>query len=808
MKKFIIILIITLTGTIAAFSQELHLAVKDKPLNDVLRGLSVEISFDDNALSKYKVSVNKTFKSPQAALDFLLKDKPFRFENMNGVYVITTYIEKKEPPLVVEAKKYYTFSGMIKDAENGENLPYAYITTPEGIISTDEAGFFSFKTERKGRLRVQAQYLGYQVQDTIVSPGLNEIGLQPIIYTMDEVIVSPSPATMFMQSGNNAGEIRINHQVAKYLPGSIDNTVFNLMRMMPGVRASGEPSEDMIVWGSNMGESKITYDGYTLFGIKNYNDHTGSINPYMVKDIRIMKGGYGSNQGERIGAITEITGIDGDFSSPSVKASISNYTMNLFASVPLTKKLNISAAYRQTFYNLYNNENVDFSNNGNSPLNISNVYIKPDYHFNDANVKLSGKAFQDDSYYISLYGANDRFKYSVKQPEEYDLNASEKNRQYGGGASYKRVWENGSSTKIMVTFSRLTSLLDNLSIVGNKKPTTEDVSHLDNEVQEYSIKLNHDFSIGTRNKIQIGGEWQQYRVSLNDLCGELEKPTVYITDNILLGKLSLNAGVRVDMPLDKKVHVQPRLSGRYKISEELTATASWGLYNQFLTRTAYEYDESGVQTVWSMADSTFTKAMHTTAGIAYSKNGFLVSLEGYYKKTKNGQYFLDNTVYKIDNTILGADLYAKKQIKNHTLYGSYSINNLRKPQNELSHEIKVGGIGAFDPFYFSLSYVYGTGFAYISTGGHGHGQGNEEGQHGSEHEHTDSSDESYSRFDIGVTYRKQIKRIKLQAGVSLLNVFDTKNIKYNYRVSGQNTATNIFTKATPFTPTVFFEIIF
>lgn len=169
---------------------------------------------------------------------------------------------------------------------------------------------------------------------------------------------------------------------------------------------------------------------------------------------------------------------------------------------------------------------------------------------------------------------------------------------------------------------------------------------------------------------------------------------------------------------------------------------------------------------------------------------------------------MDNTVYKIDNTILGADLFAKKLIRNHTLYGSYSINRLSKPQNELSHEIKVGGIGAFDPFYFSLSYVYGTGFSYISTGGHGHGQGNEEGQHGSEHEHTDYSDEPYSRFDIGATYRAQIKKVRLQAGVSLLNVFGTKNIKYNYQISGQNTATNIFTKATPFTPTVFLEIIF
>ena len=167
---------------------------------------------------------------------------------------------------------------------------------------------------------------------------------------------------------------------------------------------------------------------------------------------------------------------------------------------------------------------------------------------------------------------------------------------------------------------------DNLTIVGNRKPQLSDISHLDNDVQEFSVKLNHDFYIGSRNKIQVGGEWQQYRVSLNELCGELDKPTFYVNDNILLGKLSLNAGLRVDLPLNKKAYLQPRFSGRYKISELFTATASWGIYNQFLTRTAYRYDESGLQTVWSMADSTFTKAMHTTAGLAYNKDGLLISI--------------------------------------------------------------------------------------------------------------------------------------------------------------------------------------
>lgn len=798
-------------NTFTALSQELYLVIYDKPLNEVLRELPIEISFDDNALAKYRISINKKFNSAQSALHFLLKGKPFHIERVNSVFVITLNTDEEEIRLQKsEMKKYYTFSGIIKDAESDERLPYAYMTTSEGMTSTDENGFFSFKTETNANLPIQIKHLGYEVQDTILVSGFNEIRLRSKVYLMNEVTVNPSQETMLIQSGNNSGEIRINHQVAKYIPGNIDNSVFNLIRMMPGIRASGEPAEDLIVWGCSSGESEITYDGFTLFGIKNYNDHIGSVNPYMVKDIRILKGGYGSNKGERIGAVTEITGIDGNFKSPAVKAGISNYTINLFTSTPLTKNLNVSAAYRQTFYNLYDNKTTDLSNNGNNLQNLSNIYIEPKYKFRDINFKLSGKAFEKDSYYISLYGAYDHFKFSVKQPGEYDINAAEKNRQYGGAASFKHIWANGSNTKLTADFSRFTSLLDNLMIVGNKKPTHDDISHLDNIVQKFSVKLRHDFDIGNRNKIQIGGDWLQYRVCLNEVCRQSDIPAIYVSDNILLGKLSLDVGIRTDIPIKKKAYIQPRLSGKYKISEKFTATASWGLYNQFLTRTAYQYGESLFQTIWSMADSTFTKAMHTTGSIAYNRNGLLISLESYFKKTKNGQYFLDNAVYNTDNTIWGADLYIKKHIDRHAVYGSYSINNLSKPQNELSHEIKMGGIGLFNPFSFSISYVYGIGFSYISTGGHGHGYGHseEEKNHGPEHKHSDSSDEPYSRFDIGATYKIQIKKIILQAGMSVLNVFNTNNIKYNYLISGQNNTTNIFTKATSFTPTLFIEIIF
>src|SRR4030043_2406575 len=88
--------------------------------------------------------------------------------------------------------------------------------------------------------------------------------------------------------------------------------------------------------------------------MKNFNDNISAVNPYMAKDIKVLKGGYGAEYGEKVGCIVDITGIDGNRLSPSVQLCINNMTLNGLASVPFRKKSSLVMAYRQTYYNLYN----------------------------------------------------------------------------------------------------------------------------------------------------------------------------------------------------------------------------------------------------------------------------------------------------------------------------------------------------------------------------------------------------------------------------------------------------------------------
>ena len=83
-----------------------------------------------------------------------------------------------------------------------------------------------------------------------------------------------------------------------------------------------------------------------------------------------------------------------------------------------------------------------------------------------------------------------------------------------------------------------------------------------------------------------------------------------------------------------------------------------------------------------------------------------------------------------------------------------------------------------------------------------------EQEHGNTYQHSDISSEPYNRLDISLVYQLQLKKIKIQAGASVLNVLNTNNVRYSYRLSDQDNVFNVYAKATPLTPIVFFEIIF
>ncbi len=57
-------------------------------LLDLKESYGIQFAFDNDMLSKYAVSVNRTFQSEEEALSYLLKDLPFELEKSGDVFLI------------------------------------------------------------------------------------------------------------------------------------------------------------------------------------------------------------------------------------------------------------------------------------------------------------------------------------------------------------------------------------------------------------------------------------------------------------------------------------------------------------------------------------------------------------------------------------------------------------------------------------------------------------------------------------------------------------------------------------------------
>ncbi len=832
MKKILNIIVILTFLALQVSAQEIRINVNNRHLNKVLVDLrdayKINLSFNDKELSKYSVSLQQNFSSPDEAFKALTKDLPVTFEKSNDVYLFYTKREVKTTSI-----KKFRISGKIIDEKTRENLPFTNILINGKGTTTDNFGNFSYETKTDSIFHLKVLYLGYHQLDTVLPAGANYIiELKAMTTDLKEVVIEGSPVVFSEQTGTKAGLMRINHKIARFIPGNGDNSVFNLLRLQPGVLAAGEQSNQMIVWGSYEGQSQISFDEITLFGLKNYNENISNVNPYMAKDIRINKGGYDATLGERVGGIIDITGIDGNKKKPALDLSINNTTLNIKAETPIGKHLSVVGAFRQSYFNMYDAQDMSSTQSSMSHMEGNNILVKPDYTFRDANFKLSGQANNGDYYALSTLWGQDRFYYNVKEEIDepyYKASISqeleEKKNRYGGSILYNKVWKDIGSGQIKLSYSQWqseTKDVQNSSEInmGMDNDMHNENKSINNDMSEFKAILSNKLSVLPNQELEFALAYIQNiafleEISLtNDDFNSLktgDQIMSYIQNKYLLNKyLNINLGLRNDYALNlNENYLQPRISLAVKPTSNIQFNLSWGIYNQFVSLVSDVDENNNYRYLWMISDNdkvSVLTAQHYVFGGVYHKNGFSLSIESFYKQTNGITRILTSSTsrqtYTGKSKAMGLDFFIKQEYKGHSAWISYSLsqvsewfpyfeNELYRPAvHDQRHELKIASIINLSPFYISANYVYGSGF--------------EAGK-----KLTGGSLYPYQRFDIAAIYRFKLKKIKLEAGLSFLNVFNYENIKYadivQIPTENKNTV-GLYSEAIPFTPGIFLNI--
>ncbi len=273
-RKLIISYFFILVILVSGFAQTMNIKVEasNQPLSLILLHLreqyDFQFSYNDSQLSQYSITVSKTFSSKKDVLNYLLDGLPFQLKEVGEVFIIIS--DKKK--LREEQKKNQTqITGQIVEAGSFEPLPFSQILINNHPLIADVTGSFNYTASADHSFLLQISHLGYYIYDTLLYADINQrFKLTPSSFHLPEIIVNDNKIERATMVGEKAGKITINHNIARFLPGQGDNSVFNLVRLMPGLQAAGEQSGDLLIWGSSEGQSLVTFDEFTLFGLKNY----------------------------------------------------------------------------------------------------------------------------------------------------------------------------------------------------------------------------------------------------------------------------------------------------------------------------------------------------------------------------------------------------------------------------------------------------------------------------------------------------------------------------------------------------------
>ncbi|MFW5644450.1 MAG: FecR domain-containing protein [Bacteroidota bacterium] len=810
---------------VSSFAQQIHISADNKTLSEILITLrdqySLSFSFNDAELRKYIISIEKDFESTEEALNHLLRDLPLSYEKSGNVYVIFPQIRMAQQKQVN-----FILSGRIVERKSLEPLPYSsVIINGKGSI-TDENGFFHHRSG-DSVFHLQASHLGYYKIDTVLTPEEKHlIRLIPAIERLEEVVITDRLLETFLYSENQAGVLRMNHKITRFLPGSCNNSVFNLLRLQSGITASAEALENLIIWGSYEGQSRILFDDILLFGLQNFNDNIGTVNPYVVKDIKLMKAAYESRYGDCVGGIAEITGKVGNQEKLSMDLSLNNYTINSMLETPLSQNSSLIIAFRHTYRNLY--EPIQWDLTLKDRINEQDVTLVPDYIFRDMNLKYAFRNEQDLYLRLSMLAGQDNFSYNIEEMVtrmfRLERNTSETSLQKGASLVIGKNGNNGLSAKLGMSFSGLDSRFENeqkiINTINNNRRSASQQTF--NSTTEAKVNVESSWTINSTHHLETGLSWVgNHSQWIEDTSGENfinqnidgYHVTLMVQDRIAFENFKLVPGIRLTRVPDlQKTFLAPRISAAFEITKVLNFSLAAGIHHQYLTENSVEDEYGNYRYLWTVAnDSEYPvlNSKHFTASFTLDKNNTQAIISPYYKITQGLTRYVNfrfrdiEAIYEGHGESYGLDFYLKQNFNEHTAWISYTFSetqewfeyfpseDYRYAPHDQRHEVKLAIMANFDPVYFSANYVYGSGFPNRNV--------------------LDEERFPYHRLDLALTSKFNFSAFYGEAGLFVLNVFDRENLlHYNLeRVPSFQTSTiKIYQQSVPFTPTLFLRIGF
>jgi hypothetical protein len=616
------------------------------------------------------------------------------YTNNNGV----VFIGKETQ---TTAAKFCTITGTIINTTTGKPESNIVIKVRNKNISTisDNEGNYSIKLPT-GTNIIETRSLSHKktVKTLVVySDGELNISIAENSNQLDEVFIK-GKGTKAVESVVS-GVISIDIEAMKNMPLILgERDILKVATTLPGVKTTGEGSAGFNVRGGKDDQNLFLLDNAVLYNPQHFLGFFSSINPYTAKKATIYKGSIPADLGGRLSSVFDITTKNANPEKLIGEGAIGPITSNLSVTVPIEKnKSSITFGGRATYSDwvLKSIKNDDLSN---SQASFYDGILKYNNALNKNNFLETTLYYSHDKFGLStdsIYSYSNRLA-SIKWDHSFDAKNKAAfiltNSEYKFDIDFDTTAKNGfvsgyklNETQLLLKFNYLfsdkhkfqygaTSKLYNV-YPGFLNPSSPDTTLKPIEIDqekglESAFYIADSYKINDKFSIDLGLRYSLY-ASLGETDQRVYTPNLPLNDaTVIETKHYGNNEVASTYGT-----FEPRLAARYLLTEDLSIKAGYDKTSQYIHLLSSNVTQSPTDT-WILSNSNIKPQTAQQASIGifknFSNNLYEVSIESYYKKSKN---ILD---YKV-----GAQIQLNENVETELLQGNgkaYGIEFLIKKQ--------------------------------------------------------------------------------------------------------------------------------
>ncbi len=734
-----------------------------------------------------------------------------------------------------------TIRGFIYEKETGEPIiftnVYLYKTTYGS--ATDVNGYFTISKIPSGSYTLMVTCLGYdtlRISIKIKAGDLisKRLFLKKATYLLGAVKVTAKREEARTETRTSV--IKITPKQMTQIPaigGQPDLAQY--LQVLPGVIFTGDQGGQLYIRGGSPIQNKVMLDGMVIYNPFHSIGLFSVFDVDIIRNVDVYTGGFGAEYGGRISSVIDIRTRDGNKKRIAGKLSAGTFGSKFMIEGPFKKQTNKNPG-SSSFILSVKNSYLDKSQN------IFYNYIKQDlpYNYNDIYGKTSINGANGSKVNFFGFHSQDQANYEVSK---YHWKSS------GGGTNFLIIPENSpvlidgifaySNYKITLdeeTFPERYSGINGFN-TGLNFTYFIDKNTLKWGFEMLGFKTDYHFLNSTHRLIQQSenttelGLFVKYKLTKGKM---LIEPGFRFQWYASLSEMS----------------PEPRLALKYNATNRLRLKLAAGWYSQNLISASSDRDivnlfygflsgPDNLQKEFNgkTVKSKLQKAQHIILGLEYDLTQNLnLNIETYYKNFSQLTNMNRNKIFEDtgdnyqkpdfqkkdfiveDGNAKGIDFSLKYNYIRFYLWAVYSFSYVNRayeiediygnkkmlnyvPVFDRRHNINLVGsyvMGKNMNWKISLRWNFGSGFPFTKTQGYyekipfinglNTNYITTNGELGIQYAKLNGGRlPTYHRLDINITHTFEIgEHSKLDANISVTNVYDRKNIFYKNRITNKN----------------------